>query len=173
MAAIPTLDTARLTLRPFMLDDWEPYAAMYADDAFVRYLGGVALTKAQVWENIALILGHWTLLGYGIWAIEAKATGELVGRAGLLHLPGWPDVELCWALSPRFWGHGYATEAAKASMDWAFARAGLSRLVSLIDPANGASAAVARRLGERLRERITFEGKPTDVYEIVAADHPK
>ena len=91
----------------------------------------------------------------------------LIGRAGLLNLPGWPDVEVCWALSPQFWGQGYATEAAEASIRWAFAEAGLGRLVSLIDPDNRASAAVALRVGETLRERITFNGKPTDVYEIV------
>jgi RimJ/RimL family protein N-acetyltransferase len=164
---IPTLETARLKLRAFTIDDWEPYAAMYADVSFVRYLGGTPLSKDETWENIAIILGHWTLLGYGIWALESKATGELVGRAGLLNLPGWPDVEVCWALSPRFWGQGYATEAAKASTSWAFEEAGLGRLISLIDPDNRASEAVALRLGENLRERMTFNGKPTDVYEIV------
>jgi len=140
---------------------------MYADASFVRYLGGEPLSKEQAWENIAIILGHWTLLGYGIWALESKATGQLIGRAGLLNLPGWPDVEVCWALSPRFWGHGYATEAAKAAIGWAFEEAGLRRLISLIDPENKASEAVALRLGEEFRERIAINGKPTNVYEIV------
>lgn len=163
---IPTIETERLRLRAFEGGDLEAYAEMYADDLFVRYLGGKTLTKAQAWENMALILGHWSLLGYGIWAIERPATGELVGRAGLLNLPGWPDVEICWALSPKFWGHGYATEAAKAAIDWAFREAGVHRLISLIHPENQRSAAVAVRLGERYRERVTFEAKPTNVYEI-------
>jgi RimJ/RimL family protein N-acetyltransferase len=163
---IPTLHTPRLTLRAFTVGDWQPYAEMYADVSFVRYLGGAVLSKEQAWENMAIILGHWGLLGYGIWAIEAKATGELIGRAGLLNLPGWPDVEVCWALSPRFWGKGYATEAAQASIRWAFEEVGLARLVSLIAPENTASAAVALRVGEKLCERITFHGQPTDLYEI-------
>jgi RimJ/RimL family protein N-acetyltransferase len=164
---IPTIETKRLRLRAFTIDDWEPYAGMYADQSFVRYLGGKPLTKGEVWENLAVILGHWALLGYGIWAIERLDTGELVGRAGLLNLPGWPDVEVCWALSPRFWGNGYATEAARASIVWAFEEGGLHRLISLIHPENGASEAVALRLGETYREQITFEGKPTNVYEII------
>ena len=164
---IPALQSPRLKLRAFTVGDWAPYAEMYADASFVRYLGGVRLSKEQAWENMAVILGHWRLLGYGIWALESKATGQLIGRAGLLNLPGWPDVEVCWALSPQFWGQGYATEAAEASIRWAFAEAGLGRLVSLIDPDNRASAAVALRVGETLRERITFNGKPTDVYEIL------
>jgi RimJ/RimL family protein N-acetyltransferase len=168
--SIPTIETERLRLRAFAAGDLEPYAAMYADDGFVRYLGGRTLTKGQAWENMALILGHWSLLGYGIWAIECLGTGELVGRAGLLNLPGWPDVEICWALSPKFWGHGYATEAARASIDWAFREAGMHRLISLIDPDNHRSEAVARRLGERFREQITVEAKPTKVYELLGAE---
>jgi RimJ/RimL family protein N-acetyltransferase len=164
---IPTLETARLKLRAFTIDDWEPYAGMYADVSFVRYLSGKPLSKEQAWENIAIILGHWSLLGYGIWALECRTTSQLIGRAGLLNLPGWPDVEVCWALSPRFWGKGYATEAAQTSISWAFEEVGIGRLISLIDPENRASEAVALRLGEQFRERITFEGKPTNVYEIV------
>ena len=164
---IPTVETVRLRLRAFTVDDWEPYAAMYADASFVRYLGGKVLSKAEAWENIAIILGHWALLGYGIWALEAKATGQLVGRAGLLNLPGWPDVEVCWALSPQSWGHGYATEAGHACIRWAFEERGLGRLVSLIDPENRASEAVALRLGEAFHERISLFGKETNVYEVI------
>jgi RimJ/RimL family protein N-acetyltransferase len=143
---------------------------MYADDLFVRYLGGKTLTKKQAWENMALILGHWSLLGYGIWAVERLGTGELVGRAGLLNLPGWPDVEVFWAFSPKFWGNGYATEAARAAVDWAFREAGIARLISLIHPENQPSAAVALRLGERFREQITFQAKPANVYEILNSE---
>jgi RimJ/RimL family protein N-acetyltransferase len=166
---IPTLETARLRLRAFTLEDWGPYAEMYADQSFVRFLEGRTLSRDEVWENIAIILGHWTLRGYGIWALECKETGQLIGRAGLLNLPQWPDAEVCWALSPRFWGRGYATEAGQASVHWAFQEAGLGRLISLIHPENKASEAVALRLGEQFRERITFDGKPANVYEIVNA----
>lgn len=165
--AIPIVETPRLRMRAFTRADWEPYAAMYADAGFARYLGGRPLSKAETFENMAVILGHWALLGYGIWALESRTTGELIGRAGLLNLPGWPDVEVCWALAPRFWGHGYATEAAEASVRGAFTAGGLGRLISLIDPANRASEAVALRIGEACCERIIFQGKPTNVYEIV------
>jgi RimJ/RimL family protein N-acetyltransferase len=164
---VPTIETERLKLRAFTAGDWEPYAEMYSDESFVRYLSGKPLSKEQAWENLAIILGHWALLGYGIWALEKIDTGELVGRAGLLNLPGWPDIEVCWALAPKFWGNGYATEAANASINWAFRNAGIHRLISLIHPENKASEAVALRLGEKFCEQITFEGKPTNVYEIL------
>ena len=170
---IPAIETERLRLRAFEGDDLEPYAEMYADELFVRFLSGKTLTKEQAWENMAIILGHWSLLGYGIWAIEHLGTGVLVGRAGLLNLPGWPDVEVCWALSPKFWGNGYATEAAKASINWAFREAGIHRLISLIHPENRRSKAVALRLGERFREQITFEARLTDVYEVLNSERIK
>ena len=167
---IPMVETERLKLRAFTLADLEPYAEMYSEESFVRFLGGVPYSKEQVWRNQAIILGHWHLLGYGIWAVESRETGELIGRVGLLNLPGWPDVEVCWALAPRFWGRGFATEAARASVDWAFSEARLPRLISLIHPENKASEAVALRLGETLREQIPFEGTTVNVYEILHPD---
>lgn len=163
---IPTIETERLKLRAFTADDWESYAEMYSDASFVRYLSGKPLSKEQTWENLAIILGHWALLGYGIWALEKIDTGELVGRAGLLSLPGWPGIEVCWALGPKFWGNGYATEGARASINWAFTNTGIPRLISLIHPENKASVCVALRLGEQFCEQITFDGKPVNVYEI-------
>jgi len=167
---IPTIETERLRLRAIEGGDLEPHAEMYADDLFVRYLGGKTLTKEQAWENMALILGRWSLLGYGIWAVERLETGELVGRAGLLNLPGWPDVEVCWALSPKFRGSGYATEASKAAINWAFRESGIRRLVSLIHPDNQRSEAVALRLGERFREQIIFNAKRTNVFEVLNSE---
>jgi RimJ/RimL family protein N-acetyltransferase len=79
-------------------------------------------------------------------------------------------VEVCWALSPKFWGNGYATEAAKASINWAFREAGIHRLISLIHPENRRSEAVALRLGERFREQITFKARPTNVYEVLNSE---
>jgi RimJ/RimL family protein N-acetyltransferase len=164
---IPTLETERLELRAFTLADWVPYADMCAQETFVRYLGGTPLSPEEAWEEIAVLLGHWRLLGYGLWAVECRHTGELIGRAGLLNFPGWPDVEICWALAPRFWGQGFATEAARAAVHWAFEVRGLERVISLIHPENLASEAVARRLGETFRERIEFRGRPANVFGLV------
>ena len=164
---IPVLSTPRLKLRAFTTDDLEAYAEMYTHESFFAFIGGKQLSKKEVWINMATIHGHWQLLGYGIWALENRESGELVGRAGLLNLPGWPDIEVCWALGPDHWGHGYATEAAQAAVDWAFKEAKLKRLISLIHPENKASEAVALRIGETFCENITFDGKPTQIYEVL------
>jgi len=163
---IPTIETKRLILRPFNLNDLEAYAEMCSDTRFMKYLGDRALTKEQTWENIAIIQGQWMLLGYGIWAIESSETGDLVGRAGLLNLYGWPGIEVCWALSPIHWAKGYATEAAKASIAWAFDNNISNTLISLIHPDNKNSENVALRAGEVFKEQIIFKGQPANVYEI-------
>jgi len=163
---IPTVKTARLKLRPFHLGDLEAYANMCSDDRFMKYLGGRTFTKEQTWENMAIIQGHWMLLGYGIWAIECSKTRELIGRAGLLNLYGWPGIEVCWALSPTHWAKGYATEAAIATIEWAFDNNVTDSLISLIQPDNIKSENVAQRAGETFKELITFKGQPTKIYEI-------
>ena len=86
-----TLETERLRLRAFRKADHAPYAEICADPEVMRYLGtGVTLNSLETWRAMAAALGHWQLLGYGMFALEVKATGELAGRVGFLDPPGWP-----------------------------------------------------------------------------------
>ena len=162
-----TLATERLLLRAFRSSDHDAYAAMCADPEVMQYLGtGVTLSRAEAWRSMAAILGHWRLLGYGMFAVELKATGELLGRAGFLDPPGWPGFELGWVLGRQHWGHGYAAEAAAAARDYAFGTLGRDRLMSLIRPANERSIRVAEKLGERLTGKVDLLGAPCLVYEL-------
>jgi len=143
---IPTLHSARLTLRAFRADDLDAYAAMLAEPSVARFLGnGQPRDRVASWEAMARALGHWALRGFGLFAVEHA--GRLIGHAGLLEPPGWPRIELAYAIAPAAQGRGFATEAAALARDWAAASLGLDRLVSFIRPANAASIAVARRLG--------------------------
>jgi RimJ/RimL family protein N-acetyltransferase len=147
---VPTLSTARLTLRGWRADDAGPYAAIAGDPEIMRYVGG-ALDPPDAWRQLALFAGHWVLRGYGLWAVERD--GELVGRIGLWRPDGWPGLEVGWLLARPAWGHGYATEAARAAIEWAWAELEDDQLISIIDPCNTASVRVAERLGMRpLRE---------------------
>lgn len=89
----------------------------------------------------------WSLCGHGALMIDAKQTGSCVGQVGINHGPLFPEKELGWLLYEAHEGHGYATEAAAALRDWAFAKLGLPTLVSYCDPANHRSMAVAARIG--------------------------
>jgi len=105
--SIPTLETARLRLREWRESDVDPYLELTSDPEAMRHLGGgETMDRDLTWRNIALILGHWALRGYGFWAVEEKATGAFAGRVGLWYPEGWPEMEVGWALLRKHWGKG-------------------------------------------------------------------
>jgi RimJ/RimL family protein N-acetyltransferase len=162
-----TLETDRLTLRMLRESDFEAYAEMCADPEVMRYIGdGQPLVRPMAWRNLALMIGHWSLRGYGIWAAEERSTGELVGRIGFWNPDGWPGFELGWMLRRAYWGRGYATEGARAALDLAFTRMERADVISLIHPENVASIRVAHRLAERLVDSAELFGRPALVYRI-------
>lgn len=90
-----TLETDRLILRPFCEADLDAYSEMCADSDVMRYIGvGQPLSRSEAWRNMAMILGHWQLRGYGLWAVEEKAGGAMIGRIGCWYPEGWPDCEI-------------------------------------------------------------------------------
>lgn len=142
---IPRLETERLILRAPTEADVDQDAAFYATEA-ARFVGGPK-RRDETWRTVAMLLGHWVMRGYGFWSLEDKITGAYLGRTGLWFPEAWPEPEIGWTLMPHATGRGYATEAAQAARAHAYDILGWSTAISLIDPANTASQAVARRLG--------------------------
>lgn len=162
---IPRLETERLLLRALSPDDFDAYAAMYADPKVMRYLeDGHPLDRAAAWRSLAVHLGHWQLRGYGQWALVERATGQFIGRAGLWQPEGWPGLEVGWVLASPQWGRGFATEAARAAVDHAFGALGVERVISLIDPDNAPSIRVAERVGEQYERTIEVHGRVAHLY---------
>jgi RimJ/RimL family protein N-acetyltransferase len=92
---IPVLETDRLILRGFMQDDLEAYARIFGDLEVARFIAdGKPVDRNLAWRGMATMVGHWHLRGFGMWAVEEKASGEMIGRAGLLEPEGWPGREL-------------------------------------------------------------------------------
>lgn len=165
------MKTERLLLRQFRHDDIDGYAAMCADADVMRYIGeGKPLSREDAWRNMAMMAGHWTLRGYGMWAVEELSSGSLVGRVGLYYPEGWPGQEVGWMLARPHWGKGYAFEAARAAFAHAFDTLQWPRVISLIDPENRRSIALAERLGERLVGEVEIRGWRTLQYGIERAD---
>jgi RimJ/RimL family protein N-acetyltransferase len=156
VAAVPVrLETERLVLRTWRAGDLEPFAAMNADPRVMAHVGPRRpLDRAESEQLLAQITRHWDEHGFGLWAVERRrGDGAPVGFAGLAvpaFLPAvLPAVEVGWRLAAEWWGRGYATEAARASVHCAWTALGLARLVSIIHPANERSLRVAEKLGMR------------------------
>lgn len=144
----PELSTERLLLRGWRDDDLDAYAEILADIEVVRTLGhDRPLDRAEAWRSMALHAGMWALRGYGNWVLERREDGRFLGRAGLFQPEGWPGLEVGWTLGRSFWGNGYATEAGRAAIDYAWEVLGAEEILSVILPVNLRSRRVAERLG--------------------------
>lgn len=141
----PILETDRLILRPHRLEDFGPYADLFASERS-RYMDG-PISRADAWRNFMCDVGQWPILGYGAWAIELKSTGAYIGQVGLNRPFHFPEDELGWLLFAGHEGHGYALEAARRARDFGFDELGLTTLVSYVDPDNARSIALCERLG--------------------------
>jgi ribosomal-protein-alanine N-acetyltransferase len=161
----PPLLTERLQLVALEERHFDAFAALHAEPETMRHIGdGRPLDRVAAWLHLAMLLGHWQLRGYGVWAVETRDTAKLIGRVGLLHPQGWPDAELNWMIAPALRGRGFATEAARAALDFAFDTIGLTRAVSLVRPENTASRRVAAKLGAVPDRTIEFLNAPMDVF---------
>lgn len=161
------IQTPRLLLRSFCDTDIEPYAAMCGDPEVMRYLGDRAiLSREDAWRQIAMLVGHWSLRGFGSWAVEERATGNFLGRVGLHYPEGWPDREVNWALARQYWGKSFGFEAAQAALAHAFNSLHWERATSLIDSKNQRSIRLAERLGERFEKDVEVRGFRLGLYSI-------
>lgn len=164
---IPQLETKRLILRAFQPQDFDAYAQMCGDPEVMRYIGnGEPLSREQSWRNMALMVGHWQLRGYGMWAVEERKSGEMIGRIGFWQPEGWPGFEIGWMLGRSYWGCGLATEGAKAALDYAFQEMQQPKVISLICPENTASIGVAKKLGEKLEGTTKVFAREVLIYSI-------
>lgn len=144
----PVLHTERLLLRGWREDDLAPFADLNRDPEVVEFLNG-PLTRGESDAFVRRIRESWTKNGYGLWAVEAQ--GEFVGYVGLwdalFEAPFTPTVEIGWRLARRAWGHGYATEAARAALEYGYHARGLDEVLSFTAVLNRRSRAVMERLG--------------------------
>lgn len=165
MSTIPQLTTERLLLRAFRADDLPAYAEMMGDPEVTRHLAvGRPMSPYEAWTQMAMFAGHWALRGFGIWAVEERATGAFVGRIGCFEPHGWPAFEIGYTLARPYWGRGYATEGARASLVYAREVLKRTHIVSIIRPANAGSIRVAEGLGAVAGEEVEFFGAPARLY---------
>ena len=166
MAACPVLETARLTLRPFMADDTPAQAAMMGDPAVMRHIGGRGLTREDSWRKLLCGAGLWALFGWGYWAVERRADGRMIGQIGFSDFkrdvtPAIENIpEMGWLFAADASGQGHATEAGLAALEWIDSAVEPPEVTAIIDAANLASIRVAEKLGFGGREQASYRDEP-------------
>lgn len=165
MIDIPTLETARLRLRPQKMDDWPQYRAMMLSERS-GYMGG-PFTERYAWGMFCNDLAQWGLFGHGSLMLEHRETGRCLGQVGINHGPLFPEPEIGWVLYAEAEGQGYAFESAAALRDWAFGPRRLATLVSYIHPENMRSQRLAERLGAHLDQDA-----PKQDWDDIVYRHP-
>lgn len=154
------LRTERLVLRAWRPSDLEPFAAMNADSRVMEFFPK-QLTRAESDAYVARIEQHFQDRGFGLWAVEVPGVTPFAGFIGLttprFEAPFTPCVEIGWRLAAEYWGRGYATEGARASLDFAFRELGLSEVVAM--------TAVLNERSRRVMERLDMTYDPADDFE--------
>jgi ribosomal-protein-alanine N-acetyltransferase len=147
-AQLITVQTSRLTLRPLQLKDAHTLQGIYQSEGVLRYFPNPSPPPLERVERFILSqLSHWEQHGYGNWGIQLVDGGEIIGWAGLQFLPELNETEVGFLLDRPYWGKGYATEAALASLRFGYENAGLSQIIALVHPENVASIHVIEKCG--------------------------
>ncbi len=173
----PVIETERLRLRGYRLDDFDRCAALWADPVVTRFIGGKPSTREESWMRLLRNAGHWSLLGFGYWVAEEKVSGRMVGEIGFFELkreiePSFEGMpEAGWVLAPHAHGKGFATEAVKAILAWGEKQFAGKTTACIISPENAASIRVAEKCGYREIVRTTYKGAPTIVFHRTAQDY--
>jgi RimJ/RimL family protein N-acetyltransferase len=167
---IPLLESERLRLRGPRPEDYDDSFAMWSDPEVVRFIGGNPLSREEVWARLLRYIGHWAWMGYGLWVVEEKATGQYVGEVGYSNHkraiePPLTDMpELGWVLTPRFHGKGLASEAVRTVIAWGDSNFHGLRTACIIHPEHVRSLRVAEKCGFRESQLTSYHGEPTLLF---------
>lgn len=170
-------ETPRLLLRMPAVSDAEPFMEIFWDPEVVEKKQ-VTLTESPgdldlARRYTAAFLDHWKLRGYGMWTVVENVTGDVIGCVGLQMLKGWPGVELAWVIHRSRWNHGFATEAGRAALQWAWHSTEIDHVISLINVDDLRSMRVATKIGEQF-ERAGVDplnGEKVRIYGIERQKH--
>jgi ribosomal-protein-alanine N-acetyltransferase len=167
---IPTIATSRLNLRPFTPQDAEALHRILAQEQILRYFPKPDPPSLdRVHEIIAGQLNHWKEHGLGWWAVEPRATQELIGWNGLQYLPETEEIEIGYLLSKAYWRQGLATEGAEAGLRFGFESLGLECIVGIVHPENASSQRVLDKLGMWFTYEAEYFGMRVYRYVIDAS----
>jgi RimJ/RimL family protein N-acetyltransferase len=157
---LDVIETERLLLRRFREDDLQAFYLLCSMPEIIRYAQSAPVASLEAARALmqAAPFHDYAKHGYGRFACVWKATGAVIGFSGVKYVPEFADNELGYRFLPEYWGRGLATEAGQASIDFARATVGLSRLIALVHPDNTASARVVTKLGFAIEKQVRYSG---------------
>ena len=171
---IEAITTPRLILRTFTEEDIEPMVRILGEKDVLRYFPTTdPPQRDRVQKMMVGLLKHWEEHGYGLWAVESRSTGDLMGRCGLQILPETEEVEVDFILGRPFWGQGFATEAGRASLQYGFEQLRLERVIGIAHVENKASQRVLEKLGMDLVEQRQLWGIECYRYAVERSAYKK
>lgn len=168
----PEIETNRLRLRSFRPEDLADLHLVFGDAEVMRYIsGGKARSLEETGKGLARTIDGWQSLGFGFWAVTIKGSDKMIGYCGFMFLEGTPEIELAYGLAKPYWGSGFATEAARACLQYGFAEMKLERIVGVVNPGNAASQRVLEKLGMKYTRDVRHYDADLMYYEISSAEH--
>ena len=159
------LKTKRLVISPLKLEDAAFILDLLNEPAFIQFIGDRGVRNQEDARNYLLKgpLASYELNGFGLWRVQVTSTGEPIGICGLIKRESLPDIDIGYSYLARFWGQGYASEAAEAVRDYARHTLGLRRLLAITDQRNTASVRVLEKIGMRLEGLIKMPGEEEEL----------
>jgi len=169
------LETKRLILKSPELSDLDNLISLRSDPNVMKYIGdGSVHTEEQVKRFLEIAIPYYEKHGIGFCSVIEKVSGDFIGQAGLFHVGYYdeqPDIEVAYRLHKKFWGKGYATELAKALIQWGFQHLSVNKIIGAAEPENIASQKVLIKAGLDFKGKITwYDGRELFLYEIYNND---
>jgi len=168
MGSEPSIKTERLLLRPATMDDAQALFSVYSDPLVMREIVEGPRDWQGTLRRLHHIVEHQERYGFSRWAVVERRTGTVIGHAGIQCWPELPHPELAYTLGRQWWGKGYATEAARAWLDYSFRELGLARVMLLVTPTNLASIRVAEKIGMHRVKETHHDGHRFLMFEIAS-----
>lgn len=165
---MPEIETTRLRLRHFTLEDLGDLFRLYSDPEVMKYLSlrTIEQTQASLQKHIK----QWLEYNFGMWAVIDKQSGIMIGRCGLGFLENTPEVELGYVFDKDYWNKGLATEASIATLNYGFREVKLSKIVAIAKPKNIASIRVIQKVGMQFQKNAHYYGQDVVYYAISCSE---
>ncbi len=168
------IETERLLIRPFKMEDIDPSYAMNLDAEVSRYTadGGVVSKKEIERRIVENVFGDYEKHGFGRLAVELKGENKFIGFTGLKYLEDMNEVDLGYRFMKEYWGKGIATESARACVNLGFETIGLSKIIAMVLPENRGSIRVIEKLNFEYEKDIIEDNQLAKIYSLIKKNAP-